>query len=74
MVKHTGIPRLHAMRVSIRSIAFSCRCSSATVRTVVVWQHLFGHFRQRLRPASLNSTGLMYPSLEWSLTLLYHQT
>ena len=34
MVKYREILRLHAMGVSIRNIAFSCRCSTATVRAV----------------------------------------
>lgn len=34
MVKYREIRRLHAMGVSIRNIAFSCRCSTATVRAV----------------------------------------
>lgn len=38
------------------------------------WQPLYGHLRQRLSPAFLNSTGLMYPSFECSLKLLYQWT
>ena len=38
------------------------------------WQPLYGYLRQRLSPASLNSTGLMYPSFECSLKLLYQWT
>lgn len=34
MVKYREILRLRAMGVSIRNIAFSCRCSTATVRAV----------------------------------------
>lgn len=34
MVKYGEILRLRAMGVSIRNIAFSCRCSTATVRAV----------------------------------------
>lgn len=34
MVKYREALRLHAMGVSIRNIAFSCRCSTATVRAV----------------------------------------
>ncbi|MCQ5105882.1 hypothetical protein NE553_15465, partial [Eggerthella lenta] len=34
MVKYREILRLHAMGVSIRNIAFSCRCSTATIRAV----------------------------------------
>ena len=40
----------------------------------VDWQPLYGHLRQRLSPAFLNSTGLMYPSFECSLKLLYQCT
>ncbi|MEC4273888.1 IS21 family transposase [Adlercreutzia sp. R25] len=34
MVKYREILRLHALGVSVRNIAFSCRCSTATVRAV----------------------------------------
>ena len=38
------------------------------------WQPFLGHFPQRLRPAFLNSTGLMLPRVECILSLLYHHT
>jgi len=35
MVKYSEILRQRAMGVSVRNIAFSCKCSTATVRTVI---------------------------------------
>ncbi len=36
-----------------------------------MWQHLLEQIYERIRPASLNSTGLMQPKVEWILKLLH---
>ena len=62
------------VRAKVRGTYGASRTLFVLRRMDVDWQPLYGHLRQRLSPAFLNSTGLMYPSFECSLKLLYQWT
>ena len=43
--------------------------NDAADSATVIWQHLFAQIYERIRPASLNPTGVMQPSVECNLQL-----